>query len=645
MSPFPNAAPSRIPTLARIERAVHPFTMLAAAGGAWLLAYRVLGQLSATADADTLTRALPGPLAEVVKRFVGAPTLPALFLALVPPLAWIACGGIGSALRADGTRARGAQALVWLGSLATSVAALLAGATAAKQGMSALGYALAWPALASLAAVLWASPLPRLTVVALVTDAVLLGLVARVLPVGWPGENSLSWWPMMLSAPRGPMLLAVGGVLAAAGLAVVAASRRTQARPAIRLGALTLASALLLRSLPALEHYGPDKHAAALASAINTSYFQVASGIRSPHSFVSGYGERMRSLPMHARTHPPSWPLLFRAALDAGAHPAGARIAHAAAWAMGADWRASDTLAASVAERPLAPAETAGLWLMVALLAVCVLALPAAGYFLARAFAPPDVAVVAAAWCALLPAPFLVFPDVDVVHPMLYALAVGAWLRRDRHLAWALAAGVIGAVLVALSLGNLALYLAFASLTLLGYYNAPRRGWREGAAVVLLLLPLAGAAAWAEVLGAHPLALYAEGMRQHHLILAHRTRWLWMFLNPLETAIALGVPTTLWLALHLDLRGLWRGLRRATLAGGERLTSAGLIVLLALDLSRQTRGESGRLWMGFFPLLLAGAAPVLAPRELDWRRLALLLAATLVVLKGFYVFVWLYALH
>jgi hypothetical protein len=43
--------------------------------------------------------------------------------------------------------------------------------------------------------------------------------------------------------------------------------------------------------------------------------------------------------------------------------------------------------------------------------------------------------------------------------------------------------------------------------------------------------------------------------------------------------------------------------------------------------------------------VLAGAAPALAAREHDWPRLAVLLAATLVVLKGFYVYVWLYTLR
>jgi hypothetical protein len=320
-------------------------------------------------------------------------------------------------------------------------------------------------------------------------------------------------------------------------------------------------------------------------------------------------------------------------------------VARFAAHALGAGWNTSDTLATSVAEHPLTRADAAGLWLLVTLLAACVLGLPVATYFAARGFAPADGALRAAAWAALLPAPLLYFPDVDVVHPVLYALAVGAWLRRDRHVLWALAAGALAAMLVMLSFGNLAVYLVCAAVALLGLNATPGRGRRELVSALLLLSPLALLVAWAEGLGARPFALYAEAMRQHHLILAHRTRVLWLWLNPLEAAVALGVPTALWLAAHVELRGLWAGARRATLAGGERLLAGTLLTLLVLDLSGQTKGESGRLWMGCFPLVLAGAAPTLATRDRDWPRLAVLLGATLVVLKGFYVYVWLYTLR
>ena len=633
------------PHSAGLARFMNPAAVLAAALAAGVLAHAVLLRLAAGNDEATLVRALPGALARVVTRCSGAPLVPSVFVGLVPLLVWIACGALTSALLADHRGAQRAQALIWLGSTCASLAALVTGMTAAKQGMAALGYALAWPALASVAAVLWASPLPRMVVVTLVTDLALVGLVARALPVGWPGENSLSWWAMLPHAPRGPLAAALLAVALAVTLASLAAERTARLAVVVRLALLTLVPALLLRALPVLEHYGPEKHAAALASEINTSYFQVAGGVGERAAFVRGYAAGMAALPMHARTHPPVWPLLFRAALGAGSQPQVERAARLTAHALGADWAASDALAASVADRPLATSEVAGLWLLVALLTACVLGLPAATYFAARAFAPADAALRAAAWAALLPASLLYFPDVDVAHPVLYALVLGAWLRRDRHWFWALAAGSLAAVLVMLSFGNLTVYLVCAAVALLGLNAAPGPARRELVNAALLLLPLAVLAAWAERLGARPFALYAEAMRQHHQILAHRTRALWLGLNPLEAAVALGLPSALWLAAHVDLRALWAGARRATLAGGERLLAGTLLTLLVLDVSGQTKGESGRLWMGCFPLVLAGAAPALATRHRDWPRLAVLLGATLVVLKGFYVYVWLYTLR
>src|SRR5262249_13463233 len=148
------------------------------------LARRVLQGIAVGNDAGTLARALAPPLGRIVTRLAGAPLVAAAFVALVPPLAWVACGALAAGLRADVARARRAQALAWVGSLSASSAALLTGMTAAKQGMAALGYALGWPALASFAAVLAASRLSRLAVVSGVTLAALTGLVVRALPVG-----------------------------------------------------------------------------------------------------------------------------------------------------------------------------------------------------------------------------------------------------------------------------------------------------------------------------------------------------------------------------------------------------------------------------------------------------------------------------
>src|SRR5207248_11545420 len=105
-----------------------------------------------------------------------------------------------------------------------------------------------------------------------------------------------------------PGLLLAAMAAAGAGFAT---SRNASRSPAARLALLTLVAALLLRALPAFEHYGAEKHAAALASEINTSYFQVARGIHDPDAYVRGYAARMAAYPIHPRRPPPECPPPF----------------------------------------------------------------------------------------------------------------------------------------------------------------------------------------------------------------------------------------------------------------------------------------------------------------------------------------------
>jgi hypothetical protein len=479
---------------------------------------------------------------------------------------------------------------------------------------------------------------------AILLAVILAGLVLRALPLGWPGEHSLSWWAMLPAAPVPVLVGSLAGAAVATALAcaVLARARTMHAAPALAL--LTLASLILLRSLPGFEHYGPAKHPAALASEINTSYFQASEEVADARSFVRGHVARMPHLAMHARTHPPLWALAFHAAVRAGDSATGGRIARATARLLGADPREAAELASSVAERPLSVAETNGLWLLVALLALAVAALPVAVWFVARARMAPGPALRAAALAALLPAPLLYFPDVDVLHPVLYCVAAGAWLRRGHGIAWALLAGAIAACLAAFSFGNLALYGWFALAALFEWRSPRPTPRRELLAAGLALLPLVLLVAGAAADGAQPFAMFAEAMRQHREILAHRTTALWIALHPLECAVGLGFALVLAFARGLDWSGLVTRARVLALTGAEPILAATLATLLLLDLSGATKGEAARLWMGWFPLLVAGGAGVLASRERGWGRWALGLAATLVVLKGFYVFVWLYKL-
>jgi hypothetical protein len=72
------------------------------------------------------------------------------------------------------------------------------------------------------------------------------------------------------------------------------------------------------------------------------------------------------------------------------------------------------------------------------------------------------------------------------------------------------------------------------------------------------------------------------------------SRWLWV--NPIELAIAIGLPTVVWLVVGLSAprtlpRSVW----------------ATLIVLALVNLTGRNMGEVARLWMLFTPTLLIAA--------------------------------------
>jgi hypothetical protein len=613
-----------------------------------LLVPRVLALLGDPETWTTLARALPRQIGGIVGRLAEAPALVAALAAMLPPVLWTAARLAGALVGSEPGPLHRGLAGAWTVSALASAAAIVFPPHELKQGLAALGYALAWPALLSAAAALWSSRLPRVLALGILLALTLAGLVARVLPLGWPGEHSLTWWAMLPSVPGATLAMGLATAAAATALVLLVVVRARRWSPRVALPVLSLAAFLLLRALPAFEHYGPEKHPAALASEINTSYFQAADSVHGARAFVREHARRMPALAMHARTHPPLWPLVFHAARRMGDAPGAARLSATIARALGADPRGAAELAASVALRPLTLAETNGLWLVVGGLALAVVALPWLVWFAARARADSAPALRAAALAALLPAPLLYFPDVDVLHPALYALAAGAWLRRERGPSWPLFAGLVGAVLAAFSFGNLALFAWFVVVAALEARapgserrSEPRHELRAG---VLVLLPLAALVVAAAIAGAQPFTMLTTALAQHRVILAHRTAALWMVLHPLECAVGLGFPVVLAFARALDLRGLATRARSFASTGPEPLLVGTLVTLALLDLTAATKGESARLWMGWFPLILAGGAGVLATRERGWGWLALGLAGTLVVLKGFYVFVWLYKL-
>ncbi|MFN2137170.1 MAG: hypothetical protein ACK2UK_14520, partial [Candidatus Promineifilaceae bacterium] len=99
----------------------------------------------------------------------------------------------------------------------------------------------------------------------------------------------------------------------------------------------------------------------------------------------------------------------------------------------------------------------------------------------------------------------------------------------------------------------------------------------------------------------------AVGLSQHYTLVTNLRRYdWWVFWNLLDLVIFSGWPLALGFggACVLILRR-WRDGR---LSGVDALTISLVIIILALNLSGTARGEVGRLWLFFMPLLSFPAA-------------------------------------
>jgi hypothetical protein len=274
------------------------------------------------------------------------------------------------------------------------------------------------------------------------------------------------------------------------------------------------------------------------------------------------------------------------------------------------------------------------------------MALPPAVYFAARVHESSPVAFRAAGLSAVLAAPLLFFPDVDLITPALAAIAVGAWLRseRRRRAWWTVVSGGCIALLAACSFGNLALVAPFALQAVLSWRRRPVGIAFEARRALGLLAPILGLWIAAGAGGHDFTAALREGLRQHHRIVAFRPYGLWLLITPLEFFALSGVATAAWLLRATPWHQQLAAARRLRMDPVSALWAAVLVALVLLNLSGSTKGEVGRLWMGYLPMLIVGGAAVWRERgRAEWAVVTGLSLLALSVLKGFYAFVWVYS--
>ena len=222
-------------------------------------------------------------------------------------------------------------------------------------------------------------------------------------------------------------------------------------------------------------------------------------------------------------------------------------------------------------------------------------------YLLARSSLPPTAAWASAAFWVLVPSALMFQPTADTAFPLLStsALALASWAGRVstiRGLLLCTTSGLAMAVGMLFTLAFLPVGLVVALILLAN----PTQTWRLRTGLILAtgLGFLAGTLAWWASTSANPFLIWWVNQRNHGRFYVEYPRSYlgWIVENPIELAIALGLPSTVWALIGL-----------AAPRQTPRVAWATLSVLLVLTVSGKNLSEVARLWLPMMPPLLVAA--------------------------------------
>ena len=353
---------------------------------------------------------------------------------------------------------------------------------------------------------------------------------------------------------------------------------------------IQLSLAFAVSRVPLLEFFGPT------VSVHNSGYFTTAVSTPDLHSLLANFPAQMASLPIHAQSHPP-----------------GAVIAQWLSWQV---FQALPPLADAIA-MPLRTLQchNPGLMMLdnaqIASASIGML-LPLLGglavwplYALAKRISNGRVAAITALVFPLLPLFAMWMSQWDQVYPLL--LFVGLYFAHtglEKNSWWRIfAAGVPLSIASFFSVGN------FVLMVIVGLYGAAWL-WFQRKAVRLSLprsLGLAitfafgGISIWLLywlLYGVNPFSVISTGSRlAFESTTGNRSYGVWLLGNPIDFLVFLGFPITILLLYNLIKHIPFP---RSLLP----LAIATFGTLILLWLSGIVRGEVGRLWMYFGPLVV-----------------------------------------
>ena len=446
-------------------------------------------------------------------------------------------------------------------------------------------------------------------VILIVASAVVVGFLAAVyagaMPLGVRGE--WEWLRLPAATPDEPLRLVLAGVGVAAYAVFAAAAfklleRRTSiGREVMVVSALAVVSVGVQAAAQTGAPPGYDlaKWVLALHNYGSSGYFDVARAeARDLRAFLAAYPTWIKSQDaLHIGTHPPGLIATEAIFLETfRSHPAAARfIIHHVPDSVYRSFRVFDK---SMALSPAGRA-TLGLTGMVTLLACGLTVVPL--YILIRTYGAPIVAWSSAALWPLVPSAVMFQPAADTAFPLLsttaLALVAHALNAPVRRGVWpAFAAGLTLGLGMQFSLAFLAVGLVVASVIACTSEKTVVEKCELLLAVGLGFLAVT-VAVWIVTM-ANPFAIWWMNQKNHARFYVEYSRSYraWLVANPIELAIGLGLPASIWLVLgFLAPRAV------------PRVSIAALGVLVLLTVTGRNLSEVARLWLPLMPALLVAS--------------------------------------
>jgi hypothetical protein len=453
-----------------------------------------------------------------------------------------------------------------------------------------------------------------LAVEALLVVALLAAIRRKLMPLGIKGE--WEWLRVTIAPPLDGLLEA--GLAVAAYSAFVALGLRALGRGApsrLREGgwlaglAAAAVTVQVLIPVGAPDEYDLTKWAYVNYFSPSTGYYKVAKqeAAADPWRFLAEYPAWIRSQDsLHIGTHPPG--LIAVQCLLLRTMEANPAVVDTLLRSMPCSTAQGFRQLERMERKTIPRADRASLYLTALLTLLSCAGTVVPLYLLSRSSTAPPMAWAVAALWPLAPAINLFQPGADTAYPMLStsALALAAWGTRYSSAGPPFRAGPVLAAVSGMAMAfGMAFTLAFLPVGLIvaivivsasAVSPARRAGLILATGAGFLALTAAG---WG-MIGANPVVVWSWNLHHHARFYVEypRTYLAWLAANPVELAIALGLPSAAWCAVGF-----------ASPRSVPRAAWATLGVLFVSNLVGRNMGEVARLWMLFLPPLLTASGP------------------------------------